>query len=230
MFNITRIALRRFTSPNILHKVNRSIGLPYIKRSLTSSSKVLVDKSSLNTASNVKAESRIKKLMKTYGYSALVVYIGVTLISLPLCFFTVHSLGAEKISIYLNKVKRIFGYGEAADEAVIEKIKEKKLEIEEQRKQGTPTRWQEFKQSTLLAEFLIAYGLHKSLIFVRIPLTAAVTPSMARLFKRWGFTRLVGGTNNLIKNNSNIFPKPGANGEFPRQNRTKSQKWFNGLM
>lgn len=206
----------------------KAVGLPSFKRSLSQSCKRLNVAPVKQTVKTTKPETGIKKLMKTYGYSALVVYIGVTFISLPLCFFTVHSMGAEKISIYMNRGKQLFGYGESTDEAVVEKIREKKIELEKQRENGTHTRWSEFKQSTLLAEFIIAYGLHKSLIFVRIPLTAAVTPTMARLFKQWGFKRLVGGPN-LMKNDK-IIPKVGPNGEFPRQDHSKSRKWFNGLM
>lgn len=39
----------------------------------------------------------------------------------------------------------------------------------------------------LLAEFGIAYALHKSLIFIRVPITAAITPSVVKLLQRWGF-------------------------------------------
>lgn len=228
MLNILRLPIAR--NPTILNvfKVRRNVGLPPLKRSFSKSCQRLSTTTTKEAAQKVKPETGIKKLMKTYGYSALVVYIGVTFISLPLCFFTVHSMGAEKISVYLNKGKQLFGYGEPTDEAVIEKIRQKEADLEEQRKLGEHTRWQAFKQSTLLAEFLIAYGLHKSLVFVRIPVTAAVTPSMARLFKRWGFTRLTGGSN--MMKNPNVVPKVGPNGEFPRQTSKQSRKWFNGLM
>ncbi|GMM56478.1 Nat2 protein [Maudiozyma humilis] len=228
MLSILR--LPRVRSSTFIHalKARRSVGLPPLKRSFTKSSQRFTETAGKEVAQKAKPETGIKKLMKTYGYSALVVYIGVTFISLPLCFFTVHSMGAEKISVYLNRGKQLFGYGEETDEAVIEKIKLKEKELEEQRKLGEHTKWQEFKQSTLLAEFLIAYGLHKSLVFVRIPVTAAVTPTMARVFKRWGWTRLTGGSS--IMNKSDILPKVGPNGEFPRQSNRKSRKWFNGLM
>ncbi|CAB4255082.1 similar to Saccharomyces cerevisiae YGR147C NAT2 Protein with an apparent role in acetylation of N-terminal methionine residues [Maudiozyma barnettii] len=228
MLRLGRIPIVGYKPLISVIQTTKTLKFPTITRSISQSCKRLATAPIQQQAKNVKAETGIKKLMKKYGYSALVVYIGVTFISLPLCFFTVHSMGAEKISIYMNRGKQLFGYGEVNDEAVIEKLKQKKLELEKQRESGTHTKWGEFKQSTLLAEFLIAYGLHKSLVFVRIPVTAAVTPTMARLFQRWGFRRLAGGAN-IIKNDR-IIPKVGPNGELPRQNPSSSRKWFNGLM
>ncbi|SMN20958.1 similar to Saccharomyces cerevisiae YGR147C NAT2 Protein with an apparent role in acetylation of N-terminal methionine residues [Maudiozyma saulgeensis] len=228
MLRLGRIPIVGIKPLNSVVNSTRILRFPTITRSISRSCRRLATAPVQQQIKTVKPETGIKKLMKKYGYSALVVYIGVTFISLPLCFFTVHSMGAEKISIYMNRGKQLFGYGESSDEAVIEKLKQKKLELEKQRESGTHTKWSEFKQSTLLAEFLIAYGLHKSLVFVRIPVTAAVTPTMARLFQRWGFKRLVGGAN--MMNNGRIIPKVGPNGELPRQNPSKSRKWFNGLM
>lgn len=37
------------------------------------------------------------------------------------------------------------------------------------------------------AEFAVAYAIHKSLIFIRLPITAAITPSVVKVLKRWGF-------------------------------------------
>ena len=36
-------------------------------------------------------------------------------------------------------------------------------------------------------QLLLAYGVHKSLIFFRIPLTAAVTPKVVKTLRSWGW-------------------------------------------
>lgn len=36
-------------------------------------------------------------------------------------------------------------------------------------------------------QLLLAYGVHKSLIFFRIPLTAAVTPKVVKTLQSWGW-------------------------------------------
>lgn len=195
----------------------------------------------------------IKKLISVYGYSALIVYIGVTFISLPGCYFTVHSLGEERISILLNRVKQVFGYGESDDNAVKIKVKEKQKqrlearnkyiadEEEEQLKEngvnGTnrsmsvkwKLRWESIKTSPILTELILAYGLHKSLIFIRIPLTAAITPTLARYLPRkvgQSFNKSTITISNITAKNKSTTANDSI---YPRQQKTGFQKWFNGL-
>ncbi|GAV55764.1 hypothetical protein ZYGR_0AY01570 [Zygosaccharomyces rouxii] len=180
----------------------------------------------------------IKELMSTYGYSALGVYLGLSLIDLPLCFLMVHSLGEETISVYLNKSKQVFGFGKSEDE-VIREVREKlaRKQVEDS-SQVERSWWQEFKQSTLLAEFLIAYGIHKSLIFIRLPITAAITPPTVRLLQKWGFNigpqmfKTMSKDANLRykSGNPSDFIKPTNGNQPPRNPHTKGQKWFNGMM
>lgn len=210
---------------------------------------------SSTTANAAVKQSGIKKLMSKYGYSALIVYIGVTFISLPTCYFTVHSLGEERIAILLNRGKKIFGYGEETDDLVKLKVQEKQLkrlkarekyvgeEIENENvrnpsfKDKLQLKWDSIKTSPILTELILAYGLHKSLIFVRIPLTAAITPSFARILPK----RFVGGVNRIkasksfhSMNNMNHNATSNSKGSlpdgvYPKQQKTGFQKWFNGL-
>lgn len=182
----------------------------------------------------------MKQLMQMYGYSALGVYLGLSLIDLPLCFLMVHSLGEETISVYLNKAKQVFGYGKSEQE-VIQEVREKLARKQEQRDNASQehvSMWQEFKQSTLLAEFLIAYGIHKSLIFIRLPITAAITPPTVKLLQRWGFnigprmskTMAQDAKIRYKSGNPKDFIKPTSGNQPPRSQSTKGQKWFDGMM
>ena len=36
-------------------------------------------------------------------------------------------------------------------------------------------------------ELALAYAIHKSLIFIRVPITAAVTPKVVKMLRGWGF-------------------------------------------
>lgn len=126
--------------------------------------------------------------MKEYGYLALVIYFGLLMIDLPICYAIVHALGKEKIEFYENKVKQVFGYG-MSDEDLEKKIKRDK-EREAQEDQHTSddsgvVAW--VKKNFSWSEFAIAYGLHKSLIFIRLPLCAAITPSIVKMLRNWGF-------------------------------------------
>ncbi|SCV04161.1 LAMI_0H13894g1_1 [Lachancea mirantina] len=182
----------------------------------------------------------LKELMQTYGYSALGIYLGLSMIDLPICFFAVHSLGEEKIKIYMNRVKNVIGFGKE-EQVLVEELM-RKAEIEKQtedssHKDSKPSLWTTMKESTLLTEFLIAYGLHKSLIFIRLPITAAITPSTVKLLQKWGFN--IAGLNKNLKTageTAKVKYKSGDPSDFvkgsqiPRQHQTKGRKWFDGLM
>ena len=34
---------------------------------------------------------------------------------------------------------------------------------------------------------MLAYAIHKSLIFIRVPLTAAITPKVVKTLRQWGW-------------------------------------------
>lgn len=212
--------------------------LPGLRQSLLRTSKVHSTGFVRYQSQQVQKPKSIKELMSTYGYSALGVYLGLSLIDLPLCFLMVHSLGEETISVYINKCKQTFGFGKSEDEVIREvqdKIARKQAEDDSQVQRSW---WQEFKQSTLLAEFLIAYGIHKSLIFVRLPITAAITPQTVKLLQKWGFdigpqmfqTMSKGANIRYKSGNPSDFIKPTNGNQPPRSVHTKGEKWFNGMM
>lgn len=192
-----------------------------------------------NSSQAVPKPNSMKWLMQTYGYSALGVYLALTALDLPLCFLMVHSLGEERIKVYMNRTKKLFGYG-TDEEDVIKQVRDKIARKEQKELNGEYEEvswWENFKESTLLAEFLIAYGIHKSLIVVRLPLTAAITPATVRILQKWGFNI---GNGKMLKTlaqdakqrfktgNPNDFIKTGP--QNLKKKVTKGQKWFNGLM
>lgn len=210
-----------------------------------------------NSKNNERKKSEphgIKGLMAKYGYSALIVYILLTCVDLPLCFLGVHSLGEEKIKIYLNRGKQLVGMGEPDERKVIEDVRRKQAhreavqaknadKVEDASRKTFNERWQEMKDSTLLAELLIAYGIHKSLIIVRVPLTAVLTPSFVKLLQRFGIDlmkkqkkvlqTMASGAKIRYKGNnpSDFIKNEGTVLDITkRKPKTKGQKWFDGLM
>ncbi|CAK9440406.1 uncharacterized protein LODBEIA_P45060 [Lodderomyces beijingensis] len=140
----------------------------------------------------------IKALMKEYGYPALAVYIALSCIDLPLCYILVHSMGKEQIEIYENKVKQAFGYGVSDEElAKRHEIQEIEARIDAENEpqwkksengDASGSSWLQFiKDQFSWTEFALAYGIHKSLIFIRLPITAAITPGIVGVLRRWGF-------------------------------------------
>lgn len=45
----------------------------------------------------------------------------------------------------------------------------------------------DFEGIGIWTQLLLAYGLHKSLMIFRIPLTAAVTPKIVKTLRGWGY-------------------------------------------
>jgi hypothetical protein len=41
--------------------------------------------------------------------------------------------------------------------------------------------------SGLATQLALAYAIHKSFIFVRVPLTAAITPKVVKVLRSWGW-------------------------------------------
>lgn len=136
-----------------------------------------------NPTNSTKAPSKptgIKALVKEYGYSALGVYLFLSMLDLPVCYLVVHSLGKEQIEVYENQVKQYFGYGKSDAELEHEQAEDRVSSPEEEKK-GMFS-WFSW------TEFALAYGIHKSVfIFVRVPLTAALTPLIVKLLRSWGF-------------------------------------------
>lgn len=109
----------------------------------------------------------IRKLMNQYGYSALGVYLGISIIDIPLCWLLVHSAGEDQIREFQESVKEFFGY----ERKPIEQNEDGEI----------------VKSSTFLTEFAVAYAFHKSLIFIRLPIAAAITPAVVRYLRKWGW-------------------------------------------
>ncbi|CAH2354581.1 putative N-terminal acetyltransferase 2 [[Candida] railenensis] len=140
-----------------------------------------------------KKPTGFRALFKEYGYSALAIYFALSMIDLPIIYVLVHTSGKEQIEIYENKVKQTFGYG-VSDEELKKKQEINKIQEEIENK-ANPDQESKENQSTLSyivsqfswTEFAIAYGIHKSLAFIRLPVTAAITPSTVAILRRWGF-------------------------------------------
>jgi N-terminal acetyltransferase 2 len=48
-------------------------------------------------------------------------------------------------------------------------------------------RWANASSSGLGTQLALAYAIHKSFIFVRVPLTAAVLPKVVKVLRSWGW-------------------------------------------
>ncbi len=47
--------------------------------------------------------------------------------------------------------------------------------------------WLTLSSQGLATQLALAYAIHKSFIFVRVPLTAAITPKVVKVLRSWGW-------------------------------------------
>ncbi|KAJ5963359.1 uncharacterized protein N7479_003235 [Penicillium vulpinum] len=125
---------------------------------------------------------RLKKLTREYGWAALGVYLGLSALDFPFCFAAVRLLGVERIGHYehvvvgfvKDKLKGVWpqtGGSEAEDG-------QGQLAQAEERNQEEASIW---------TQLVFAYAIHKSFVFIRVPLTAAVTPKVVKTLRGWGW-------------------------------------------
>ncbi|KAL1869195.1 hypothetical protein VTK73DRAFT_3331 [Phialemonium thermophilum] len=146
--------------------------------------------------------ARLKKLSKEYGWSAVGVYLGLTLLDFPFCFLLVRTLGTDKIAVaeefVVSNVKKIIpqrvktfwhDYREALNKKEADSVGDNGISEElESAGWGVKEADERNKaEASLATQLALAYAIHKSFIFVRVPLTAAVTPKVVRVLRSWGW-------------------------------------------
>lgn len=183
---------------------------------------------------SAKKPSGLKALMKEYGYAGLGVYLLLTAVDLPICYVVVHSAGKEQIEVYENKVKQAFGYGKTEEELLkaqeINRINEEILAAAEVHVDPKDETWLHYLYSQFSwTEFALAYGIHKSLIFIRVPITAAITPGIVKALRGWGFrigsdklSKSAALAKDTLKDYSASSPKFGV----PASSRKRWFSWF----
>ncbi|KAI7132057.1 hypothetical protein KC352_g31100, partial [Hortaea werneckii] len=129
--------------------------------------------------------ARFRDLSRRYGWAALGVYMGLSALDFPFCFMAVRWLGTDRIAHAEHLIAEAFW--SAAGMAGLD-YRSKKEQDEPAPATGTAAGikaggsiaedWGgkgEKGHASIWTQLLLAYGVHKSLIFFRVPLTAAVT-------------------------------------------------------
>ncbi|KAJ4415467.1 DUF1279 super [Gnomoniopsis sp. IMI 355080] len=144
---------------------------------------------------------RLKKLGREYGWSAFGVYMALSVLDFPFCFLLVKWAAAIEEWVVSN-FKRIIPEGvkqqvnewRAAWRGTYKDIEKEEIgdnhisEGVEKVGWGVEEAQQAHKADASLAtQLALAYAIHKSFIFIRVPLTAAVTPKVVKVLRSWGW-------------------------------------------
>ncbi|KAF3905706.1 hypothetical protein AA313_de0200807 [Arthrobotrys entomopaga] len=149
---------------------------------------------------------RMRQLFKEYGMSAVGVYFLLSVLDFPFCFLFVRMVGTEKIARYEHII--IDGFWSFMPEFIRQfrpkAVKEAKAQAEAQAmgfggdidslahgegqiQPESGVKSESGDSASLWTILILAYAVHKSLIFFRVPMTAAVTPKIVQTMRGWGF-------------------------------------------
>lgn len=96
----------------------------------------------------------------------------------PICFAAVRLLGPERIGHYEHVVVQ---YMKETFKSVWPVKVNEDGEVEESLPRN-------LEEASIWTQLALAYAIHKSVfIFVRVPLTAAVTPKVVKVLRGWGW-------------------------------------------
>ncbi|KAM0344586.1 hypothetical protein ACHAPU_007360 [Fusarium lateritium] len=146
--------------------------------------------------------ARLKKLTKEYGWVTVGVYFALSILDFPFCFLFVRMVGPEKIGEVehrvMSTVKQLIPdsvretwhtYWESfrkaetkalGDDDISDKMEMATWGVEKAEERNRA-------DASLATQLALAYAIHKSFIFIRVPLTAAVTPKFVKVLRSWGW-------------------------------------------
>ncbi|KAL4993452.1 hypothetical protein BDV10DRAFT_198307 [Aspergillus recurvatus] len=131
---------------------------------------------------------RLKALSREYGWSALWIYLFLSALDFPFCFAAVKLLGADKIGHYEHViVESVKGAVNKVWPGAFEDSAEKSEEDKDAEAQAAEKKKGPAEEASLWTQLALAYAIHKSFIFVRVPLTAAITPKVVKQLRKWGW-------------------------------------------
>ncbi|KFY52442.1 hypothetical protein V496_08447 [Pseudogymnoascus sp. VKM F-4515 (FW-2607)] len=145
---------------------------------------------------------RMKKLSREYGWSALGVYLALSALDFPLCYLLVHWLGTDRVGRWEHAVvsrvaplipvvvkERWFAlkaWMHSAEEEITgsddlsDVVDMAGWGVEEAQRENK-------KEASLATQLALAYAIHKSFIFLRVPATVGLTPKVVKLLRGWGW-------------------------------------------
>jgi len=146
---------------------------------------------------------RLKKLSREYGWTAVGVYLALSALDFPFCFLAVRLLGTERIGRWESAVVDTFwsiisipfpslGHqpqtvGEESEDPVQADVDRREGRKPWDHGVAAAQKANEGDQASIWTQLALAYAVHKSFIFIRVPLTAAVLPKVVKTLRAWGW-------------------------------------------
>lgn len=141
----------------------------------------------------------MRKLSREYGWAALGVYFALTALDFPFCYLFVRQVGTEKVGewehIVVSHIKSLI------PESVQQtwnnwraSMKKAGSAITGSQEGSEPSDWsveaaekRNNREASLATQLALAYAIHKSFIFIRVPVTISLTPRVVKVLRGWGW-------------------------------------------
>jgi len=145
---------------------------------------------------------RIRTLSREYGWGAFGVYTGLSLLDFPFCLLLVNYLGTELIGeweeVIVSHVKAIIPESVKSTwnewRASMKQAEREMIGSQEVSDHVEMAGWgveeaekADKSNASWATKIALAYAIHKSFIFVRVPITVAVTPKVVKILRGWGW-------------------------------------------
>lgn len=132
---------------------------------------------------------KIKQLVKQYGYTGVAVYLGISTLDLAATFIIVKAAGMEKIEKAQDYVIEHYGplVGYKPKPHSHPEVEAVDLDKMDDEQVGAIYN----KASGLWSVFVIAYGIHKLLVPLRVVATSMITPPLVKWLVRKGWIKEV---------------------------------------
>ncbi|GAW19766.1 hypothetical protein ANO14919_092560 [Xylariales sp. No.14919] len=157
------------------------------------------DPSKPNTQGPQGFSARLRKLSREYGWAAVGVYLGLSVLDFPFCFLLVRVVGTDRIGELEHMI--VSQVSNVIPDSIRDRWNEYRSELKKARQEqsnddeqdevvgwGVEQADQRNKtEASLGTQLALAYAIHKSFIFLRVPLTAALTPKVVKVLRSWGW-------------------------------------------
>ncbi|KAK3360256.1 hypothetical protein B0T25DRAFT_601662 [Lasiosphaeria hispida] len=147
---------------------------------------------------------RLKKLSREYGWAAVGVYAALSVLDFPFCFLLVRTVGTERIAevehVVVSNLEKVVPervqtmwheYRQGPAEKEVEQIASTATNGEGMEAVGWGVQEADARRTSegasLATQLALAYAIHKSFIFVRVPLAAAILPKVVKVLRGWGW-------------------------------------------
>ncbi|KAF2161515.1 hypothetical protein M409DRAFT_58921 [Zasmidium cellare ATCC 36951] len=147
----------------------------------------------LASKKSLSLSERMKEMSRKYGWIVVGIYLGLSVLDFPFCFLAVRWFGTERIAeIEHTIIDSVWGVVEKAVPSLKERREQKEAiaAAEDAAREGGEAVMEDAKKhedASIWTQLLLAYGVHKSLLFIRIPVTLAVTPKVVKTLRSWGW-------------------------------------------